>query len=74
MWLYIFVYTYIYIYIYIYNIYIYIYIYVYYRDALKNSGFRDGLTFVESKISEELNDEKRKGKRTVFKKCQDQHW
>ena len=68
MWLYIFIYT------YINNIYIYIYIYIYYREALKNSGFRDGLTFVESKISEELNDEKRKGKRTVFKKCQDQHW
>ena len=51
-----------------------IYLYIHNREALKNSGFRDGLTFVESKISEELNDEKRKGKRTVFKKCQDRHW
>ena len=37
-----------------------------YREALKNSGFRDGLTYVEPKISEERNNEKRKRKRKII--------
>ena len=37
-----------------------------YREALKKSGFRDGLTYVEPKISEERNNEKRKRKQKVI--------
>ena len=37
-----------------------------YREALKKSGFRDQLTYVEPKISEERNNEKRKRKRKII--------
>ena len=37
-----------------------------YREALKKGGFRDRLTYVEPKISEELNNEKRKRKRKII--------
>ena len=37
-----------------------------YREALKMSGFRDELTYVEPKILEERNNEKRKRKRKII--------
>ena len=37
-----------------------------YREALKKSGFRDELTYVEPKILEERNNEKRKRKRKTI--------
>ena len=37
-----------------------------YREGLKNSGFRDELSYVEPKISEERNNEKRKWKRKII--------
>ena len=37
-----------------------------YREALKKSGFRDELTYVEPKISEEHNNKKRKQKRKII--------
>ena len=37
-----------------------------YREALKKSDFRDELTCVEPKISEERNNEKRKRKRKII--------
>ena len=37
-----------------------------YREALKRSGFRDELTYVELKISGERNNEKRKRKRKII--------
>ena len=37
-----------------------------YREALKKSGFRDELIYVEPKISEERNNEKRKRKRKMI--------
>ena len=37
-----------------------------YREGLKKSGFRDELTFVEPKISEERNNEKKKRKQKTI--------
>ena len=37
-----------------------------YREASKKSGFRDELTYVELKISEERNNDKRKRKEKLF--------
>ena len=37
-----------------------------YREELKKSSFRDELTYVESKISEECNNEKKKRKQEII--------